>query len=232
MSLPSSEDRIRDLVRNLRPVRPIPPLRAGIAAVAGTGLAVIVAGWMLGAHLPRSWADAAWSDQRFLLILAGLALVAFGATSAALASAVPGRERTARAGLRIGVLGLAFTIGSGLWGVARGAVVFGPGDLSAYSACLVSALALGLSSCAVACFFIGRADMRRPSASAAMAIAGSVALGAVAVHASCPAGDALHQLVAHAAAPLLAAAVLTPLVAPALIYGTRRARLAGFGRTS
>jgi hypothetical protein len=205
-------------------VRPIPPLRASVAAVAGTGLAVIGVGWLFGTHLPRVWADSAWSDSLFLVILAGLALAAIGAISSALASAVPGRERAARMGFRIGVLGLSFTLGSGLWGIVRKPFVFGLGDLSAYSACLVSALALGLASCVVACVLIGRAEMRRPNASAALAIAGSVALGAVAVHASCPAGDALHQLVAHASAPLITAAVLTPLVSSALIYGARRGR--------
>ena len=222
MSVPSSEDRIHALVRDLRPVRPIPPLRAGIAAVVGSGLAVIGVGWLFGTHLPRAWADSAWSDPRFLVILVGLALVAIGAISSALASAVPGRERAARASFRIGMLGLSIALASGLWGIARNTFGFGSSDLSAYSACLVSALALGLASCVVACVLIGRADMRRPNASAALAITGSVSLGAVAVHASCPAGDALHQLVAHASAPLIAAAVLTPLVAAALIYGARR----------
>ncbi len=223
MSEPSSQDRIQALVRDLQPVRPIPPLRAAIAAVAGTGLVVIAAGWLLGSHLPRAWTDSAWSDPRFLLILVGLALVACGAISAALASAVPGRERAVQAGFRIGGLGLAFTIGSGLWGVARSTVAFGPGDLSAYSACLASSLVLGLASCLVACVFIARAAMHRPHASAALASAGGVALGAIAVHASCSAGDALHQLVAHASAPLVAAAVLTPLVSLVLIYAARRA---------
>jgi hypothetical protein len=203
-------------------VRPIPPLRAAVAAVTGTGLAVIGVGWLFGTHLPRDRADSAWSDPLFLVILVGLALAAIGAISSALASAVPGRERAARAGFRIGVLGLSFTLGSGLWGIARNAFAFALGDLSTYAACLASALALGLASCVVACVLIGRADMRRPNASAALAIAGSVALGAVAVHASCPAGDALHQLVAHASAPLIAATILTPLVSAALIYGARR----------
>ena len=66
---------------------------------------MIVVGWLFGTHLPRAWADSAWSDPLFLVILVGLALVAIGAISSALASAVPGRERAVRAGFRIGVLG-------------------------------------------------------------------------------------------------------------------------------
>ena len=228
MSAPSSEDRIRELVRDLRPVRPIPSLRTEVAVVAGTGLAVVVLGWRLGAFLPRAYADSAWSDPRFLVILVGLALVAFGAISAGLASAVPDRERAVRIGFRVGALGICVTLASGLFGVARSTLDLSPAAVSACVACLSSALVLGFASCLVACVFIARAAMRRPNASAALAIAGSVALGAFAVHAHCSAGDAFHQLVAHASAPLIAAAALTPLVSVALRYGTRRDRLDAF----
>ena len=74
MSAPSSEDRIRELVRDLRPVRPIPPLRSEVAVVAGTGLAVVCLAWRMGAFLPRARLDPAWLDARFLVILFGLAL--------------------------------------------------------------------------------------------------------------------------------------------------------------
>ena len=227
MSAPSSEDRIRELVRDLRPVRPIPPLRSEAAVVAGTGLAVVCLAWRMGAFLPRARLDPAWLDARFLVILFGLALVAFGAISAALASAVPGRERSVRVGFRIGMLGIFLTLASGLFGVTRSAVELSPAAASAAAACLVTSWVLGFASCAVACVFIARSAMRRPNASAALAIAGSVALGAFVVHAYCPAGDALHQLVAHAAAPLIAVAVLTPLVSVVLRYGTRLDRLDG-----
>lgn len=225
MSAPSSEDRIRELVRDLRPVRPIPPLRAEVAVVAGAGLAAVVLGWRLGAFLPRACEDSAWSDPRFLMILVGLALVAFGAISAALASAVPDRERAVRIGFRIGLLGIVLTLASGFFGVERNAVDLSPAAVSATATCLVASWVLGFASCAVACVFIARSAMRGPDASAALAIAGSVALGAFAVHAHCPASDAFHQLVAHAAAPLIAVAVLTPLVSVVLRYGTRRDRL-------
>lgn len=225
MSAPSSEDRIRELVRDLRPVRPIPALRNEFAVVAGTALAVVFLAWRLGAFLPRAPLDSAWFDPRFLVILFGLALVAFGAISAALASAVPDRERAVRIGFRIGILGIVLMLASGLFGVARSALDLSPAAMSACAACLISALMLGFASCLVACVFIARAAMRRPNASAALAIAGSVALGAFAVHAHCSAGDAFHQLVAHAAAPLIAVAILTPLVSVVLRYGTRRDRL-------
>ncbi len=225
MSAPSSEDRIRELVRDLRPVRPIPPLRTEVAVVAGTGLAVVVLGWGLGAFLPRACEDSAWSDPRFLVILVGLALVAFGAISAALASAVPDRERAVRIGIRIAALGIFLTLASGLFGVARSALELSPAAISAGAACLVSALVLGIASSGVACVFIARSAMRRPNSSAGLAVAGGVALGAIAVHAHCPVGDAFHQLFAHASAPLIAAAILTPLVSVVLRYGTRRDRL-------
>ena len=227
MSAPSSEDRIRELVRDLRPVRPIPALRTEVAVVAAGGLAMVLLGWRFGALVPRQCVDSAWSDPRFLAILVGLALGAIGAISAALASAVPDRERVVRIGFRIGMLGILLTLASGFFGVARSALDLSPSAVSAAVTCLVTSWVLGFASCAVACVFIVRSAMRRPDASAALAIAGSGALGAFAVHAHCPAGDALHQLVAHAAAPLIAVAVLTPLVSVVLRYGTRHVRLDG-----
>lgn len=225
MNTPSSEDRIRDLVRDLRPVRPIPALRTEVAVVAGVGCALVLLGWRFGALLPRPWVDPAWSDPRFLAILAGLPLVAFGAISAALASAVPARERVVRTGFRIGLLGIFLTLASGAFGVARSGADLTPAALSITVGCLVAAWVLGVASCVAACVFIARSAMRRPGASAALAVAGSGALGAFVIHTHCPANEAFHQLVAHAAAPLIAVAVLTPLVSVALRFGTRRDRL-------
>jgi formyltetrahydrofolate synthetase len=76
------------------------------------------------------------------------------------------------------------------------------------------ALQLGLASSLLASGFIAYAAMRRPSLGAALALTGGVALGAAAVHTTCPSDSALHQLIAHSLAPLVAAALLTlPLAA-------------------
>lgn len=214
MSAPSSEDRIRDLVRELRPVRPIPSLRAAAAAALGIFMLVVAASWFLGGTTLRPATDAAWSDPSFLAALLGLLLVALGATTAALASAVPGREGAQRFGVRVAALGLGVAIAGGLWGLARTGTDFSTDELLACVSCMKRAVQLGIASSLVACGFIVYAAMRRPSAGAALALIGGVALGAAAVHSTCPSNSAHHQLVAHTLAPLVAAAILTfPLAA-------------------
>jgi hypothetical protein len=214
MSAPSTEERIRDLVRDLRPVRPIPPLRTAGAAALGIFLLILAADWLLGGFALRPRTDPAWSDPSYLAALVGLTLLALGATTAALASAVPGREGALRLGVRVAALGMGAAIAGGLWGLARSEVRFSTEELAACVSCMERAVQLGIASSLLACGFIVYAAMRRPSAGAALALIGGVALGAAAVHSTCPSNDALHQLVAHTLAPLVAAAILTlPLAA-------------------
>lgn len=214
MSAGSSEDRIRELVRDLRPVRAIPPLRAAAAAALAVFLLIVAAGWLLGGLQPRPSTDPAWSDPSYLAALVGLGLVAFGALGAALASAVPGRERALRLGVRLAALGVVTAVAGGIAGLARGDLGFGGEELAACATCMSHALGLGLASSLLACGFIVYAAMRRPNLGAALALTGGVALGAVAVHVTCPSDSALHQLIAHSLAPLGAAALLTlPLAA-------------------
>jgi hypothetical protein len=214
MSAGSSEDRIRELVRDLRPVRAIPPLRAVAAAALAVFLLIVAAGWLLGGLQLRPRTDPAWSSPSYLAALFGLGLVAFGAIGAALASAVPGREPALRLGVRLAALGVITAVSGGLAGLARGDLRFGGEELAACVTCMSHALQLGLASSLLASGFIAYAAMRRPSLGAALALTGGVALGAAAVHTTCPSDSALHQLIAHSLAPLVAAALLTlPLAA-------------------
>lgn len=214
MNAPTAEDRIRDLVQDLRPVRSIPPLRTAVAAALGIFLLIVGADWLLGGLGLRPRTDAAWSDPAYLAPLLGLTLVALGATTAALASAVPGREGALRLGVCVAGLGMLAAIGGGLLGLARSDVHFSTEELAACVSCMEHAVQLGIASSLLACGFIVHAAMRRPSAGAALALIGGVALGAAAVHSTCPSNSALHQLVAHTLAPLVAAAILTlPLAA-------------------
>jgi hypothetical protein len=74
------------------------------------------------------------------------------------------------------------------------------------------------------CVFVGYGFLRRPSISAALALVGGVALGAIVVHASCEATSHVHQLVSHALAPLIAAAALVLPASLALRLPAGRAR--------
>ena len=70
------------------------------------------------------------------------------------------------------------------------------------------AIALGLLPALAVCVYLGRALERRPMSSSALAILGTAGLGAGFVHASCDAGNAVHMLFGHGAAPLVAILVL------------------------
>jgi hypothetical protein len=80
---------------------------------------------------------------------------------------------------------------------------------------------LGAGPVLLACAFIVYAAVRRPGTGTAWALAGGVALGAVAVHATCPSESPLHWLVAHTLAPVMAVLLLT---APLTTLLARRAR--------
>jgi hypothetical protein len=80
--------------------------------------------------------------------------------------------------------------------------------------CIQRALLLGVAPALLASAFVAHASLRRPRTAAALALAGGIALGAFAVHASCPSGSALHALVGHTLVPVAAAAILVaPLAA-------------------
>lgn len=217
-----TEQRIRELARDLEPVRPIPRLRMVELGVVASWAAIVFADWLAGGWAPRAASDSAWVTPSYLGALAGVALVAVGAISAALASAVPGREAAVRVGLRVTAVGAALALAGWALGVTIGPVDHGGEDLGSILGCATKALGLGVVPTLLACAFVAFAVLRRASVSAALAVGGGVALGAVAVHASCPSNSALHQLVAHTLAPAAAVILLTAPLAPLLGRWARR----------
>lgn len=198
-----TEDLLRELAHDLPPVRRLPPLR-----VAGAG---VLAAWLAGAvsytslfGVSRVSESGGVGDPVYLLILVGLALAAAGGLPAALARAVPGREPTARAGAFVLAAGLLLAAGGGLTGVAQAGGLTGGGGL----ACLGRAALLALAPGLVTCAFLARAWQRRPGPAALAVALASLALGAVAVHASCVAEGGAHRLVGHVLGPLLTAGLL------------------------
>ncbi len=221
MTARTAEEKIRELARDLAPVRPIPPLRSALAAAVALGLVALAAQWLLGGPGLRAGGAVA-SSLPYLATLAGLALVAFGAIGAALAGAVPGREVSARLGARVAAFGLVLAIAGGLWGIAHGDAPAAGEDLSACLSCIGRAFTLGAAPTLLACAFIVYAAVRRPGLGTALAIAGGVALGAAAVHATCPSDSPLHWILAHTLAPVAAMIVLTAPLAALLARWTRR----------
>ncbi|HVN40028.1 MAG TPA: NrsF family protein [Myxococcota bacterium] len=224
MSARTAEDRIRELARDLAPVRPIPPLRwvLGAAVVLGSA-APFAAHWLLGSPGFRSGSSAV-SSLPYLATFAGLWLLALGALVAALAWCVPGRESAARRGVGVAASGAAVAVVGGLWGIVAGDGPVAGASLADCLPCIGRALALGTAPVLLACAFIVYAAVRRPGSGTALALAGGVALGAVAVHVTCPSDSPMHWLLAHTLAPVVAVLLLTGPLAAFVASRTHRAQ--------
>lgn len=221
MSPRTVEEQIRELSRDLAPVRPIPPLRWVLGGAVALGLvAPFAAHWLLGGPGVRPGGIAV-ASLPYLATLAGLALVAFGALGAALAVAVPGREAAARLAARMAIAAAAIAVVGGLWGIVAADGLAGERITDCLS-CIGRSLALGSGPVLLVCAFVVYAAVRRPGTGTAWALAGGVALGAAAVHATCPSESPLHWLVAHTLAPAAAILLLTAPLATLLARRVRR----------
>ncbi len=208
MSGRDTERLLQDLSRDLRPVRRLPPLHVATIAVVAVWLAGTALHWLAGFPRPRFGAGGGWDDPVYVAIFAGLVLASAAGVVSALARGIPGREGTAALGAWVLLLGLVLATGAAL------SDVFGPGrgglvaTATASLPCVGRSLLLALAPAALACAFLVRAWERRPGSGGFVVALTGLALGAIAVHASCVTGDALHMLLGHAAGTVVAAALL------------------------
>jgi hypothetical protein len=199
----STEQLVHDLARDVPPVRPILPLRAVLAGVVAVWAIAVALMWILGAPSDDFVRGIRWGDPAFVAILVGLVFLAVGATLAALAGAVPGRENVARTSRGAALLGIALAAGGGLWAVFGAAAPGGVSDLVGCLACIGRAGALALLPVLAASLFLARGFVRHPILGAGFAVTGTVALGGLVTHIGCRVGGALHMLLGHALAPLI-----------------------------
>lgn len=203
-----TESLLAELTRDLQPVRRLPPLRVSAIAVVAVWLAGTMLHWFAGFPRPRFGAGSGWEDPVYAAIFVGLVLASAAGVSSALARGIPGREGTAAFGAWGLALGLVLAAGAALSDVfvtGRGALV---ATAIASLPCVARSLLLALAPAAVACVFLARAWLRRPGSVGFVVALTCVALGAIAVHASCVTGDALHMLLGHAAGTVVVAALL------------------------
>lgn len=212
---------IQQLVRDLKPVRPIPRLRWITAAVicvwaATTAFAALV----LGVEAPRT-------EGRLLLglvaLYTGLGTAGVAGVVAALAAAIPGREGLTRRAAMTAALALALAAG-----VATGILRDSP--LVEAAAPPIAALRCLAVACLVASLpaigvigFGAHARTFRPLVLTLAAAAGTAALGGIAAKTTCPYGDLRHLMLGHVLAPAAGALLLTL----PLLLALRRLQLRG-----
>lgn len=212
MSADPTRDLIRDLAGDLTPVRPLPRLRFVVAAVLLLWLAIGVVGVALRGLAPTFFETLAMPVSAGG-IFAGLFVAGLGGVLAALALAIPGRERLARAAFALGGAGMAIAAGVGLALIARSPLVEWRWPAGHDLPCLLTALVVGLVPALALGWFAGRAAPFRPLAVALAAAAGAAALGGSVAQATCPAADPMHLMLGHVIVPALGAfALALPLL--------------------
>ena len=202
---------VRELARDVSPVERIARLRTAALRVLAVWAGVTIVALSLRG-LSASLSDPARMMGGFGAVLAGLSLVGAGGLVAALATAVPGREPTARAASGVLGFGLIVALGLGallLRGDPSAAV---PPNLRSDLACLVLASVVALLPSLGALIYVVRAAPPRPVPMLWGIGLGCVGLGAFTAQLSCPDPALRHLLVSHALAPAIGSVVfLVPL---------------------
>jgi hypothetical protein len=204
---PGTERVVGRLTASLEPVRRIPRLRS--VAVMALAVAALIGALAVGVRGLRADVRALEMTMPWLAVLVGLSLLGVGALVAALGSSVPGREGTTRAGGAGATLGLLLAAGAGFALLVRAMGMEPVGAHWAWEGlvCLASAGAVAVVPGVLLGSFVHRAAPQRPIAALSVAAGAALALGAVAVHLSCPSNDARHLLLFHVGAPAAGAAI-------------------------
>lgn len=223
MSADPTRDLIRDLASDLAPVKPLPRVRFVAASVLLLWLAIGVAGVALKGLVPTFWQTLAMPVSAGG-IFAGLLVAGLGGVLAALALAIPGRERLARVGFALGGAGMTIAAGVGIALLARSPLVEWRLPNVHDLPCLMTALVVGLVPALSLGWFGGRAAPFRPLTIALAASAGAAALGGSVAQATCPVADPMHLMLGHVIVPALGAFALTLPLLIAIRRGARRQR--------
>ena len=200
MSEDQTERLIRGLADDLTPVRRTPRLRAVVSAVLAVSAAVVVYS-LARRGLRPDWWSLASGNATYAAVLLGLAACALGATCAALAGAIPGREAVVQRAGAFAALGLvaAGVVGSFCLAMEGGLA----GSLADDWICLRGALYLSPLPVVAVLFAASRGWVGRPGLTASAALAGAACAGALGVHLTCPIEQTRHVLLGHVSAPLV-----------------------------
>jgi hypothetical protein len=195
-----TEQLARELARDAEPVQRLASLRwvmVRVLAAASASIALALA-WK---GLSPGFLNAGQTMWVFAALVTGLTLIGSGATVAALALGIPGREAAARAGFTSAGLGLVLALAWVPFVLSAGPTSVNapwPSDL----VCLLSACAVGVPPGVVALWFVAHAVPHRPGLAVLATCVGAVGLGALAAKASCPVDGLRHLVFGHALAPI------------------------------
>ncbi len=213
MSRRQTDALVAALKEGLAPVRRNPPLRVVFSLTLVVWAMFATAALVFVGLRGELWQVLA-TNPTFGALLVGLVIAAAGGTLASLASAVPGRERAFGASFGVAAAGLATAVGFAVAIAATLDLDAGPGPgAGAIGMCLRKAALLSVLPAVVLVGFAVRGWVVRPWLAAVSAAFGSVAVGGLIVHLSCPLSEAMHGILGHAAAPVIGAAIAAPLVA-------------------
>lgn len=205
MTRRSSESLVRELARDLLPVRPIPRLRfvTGVVATLALGGAAWAL-WRDGGVRP-DLLPVMQGSATFDAILLAMTGIGISGLVAGVALCVPGRETLGSRAAVLAVLGAAFAFVA----VPLGIVAMHVDPLRLPEAGDLLCMRIGLGAAAAAAFaglgFGWRTAPRSLPLAAALAASGAGAVGALAVHLACPSPHAWHWLWGHAGVAVVAA---------------------------
>jgi hypothetical protein len=210
---------IAQLVGDLTPVKPVPPLWLALTLVLAAAAPVALAAWGMQGLRNGPWLDFS-ADPAFAGVLIGLAAIAVGGCVAGLASAIPGRGAAAISAAALATSGALLAIGvSAAISLRQSGQPLGL--TLADPPCIAWAVVFSALPVAAGIGLCSRGWAARPSLTAALTLLGAGAIGALLVHATCPVVEARHLLLGHCSTPLLLSAAGAVLLGPWL---RRRAR--------
>jgi len=214
-----TEELIRRLARDPRPVRRVRTLRADLARVAALA-AALTALFLAGRGLRPPGVSLLAGSTPFLWMALGLAIAGLAGATAALAFARPGRAGTGLAAIGVATAALlgATAVASALLSSTL------TGDEPLWTGareipCVVGSLFFSLPiAYAIGRLAAGAAPMR-PVLTAWLAAAGASALGGLVGHLACRTPGAWHIVLTHSAVPLVGSVLLA---LPLYVLVTRR----------
>ncbi len=194
----TTEDLLRQLSSDLKPVRRVAPLRVSAALVLSLWTLAVLCEWRMGGARPAFGEIGRWHDPAYSALFGGLLLAAGSGLVAVLAQREPGRASLGRGAMLVagaGALCAVAAAGAAWWQLGAGTM----GGLAGSWSCIARSLTLGVMPALVAALLLRRSwragDGWRVPLFAAP-------LGALAVHASCVAGGGEHMLLGHVFGPL------------------------------